>query len=201
MTFSLVIARYNEDVVWIDKINKIDKNNIYIYNKNDDKYEENIYKNIMLPNIGRESHTYLTHIINNYNCLTDYVIFCQGKFDDHIGDNFDVLFDRINIFDIKPYNKDFRIYAYRSGSLVLNKDDFTFGQWMEKYIEKDINEIVSKKGFFCNYGAIFCIKKENILSRPIEFYKQLLQQQKENNTEVGHFFERAWFYIFNIHQI
>lgn len=73
MKTELVIARYNEDVSWINTINDPD---VYctIYNKGaslDLPY-------IQLPNIGRESHTYLHHIINNYNNLADITIFCQG---------------------------------------------------------------------------------------------------------------------------
>ena len=35
-------------------------------------------KVIPLPNVGRESHTYLTHIVTQYDDLSDYTIFFQG---------------------------------------------------------------------------------------------------------------------------
>lgn len=69
----LVIARYNEDLSWLEKIPKDIK--ITIYNKGLDDIE---YDFIKLQNIGRESHTYLYHIINNYNNLAEQTIFCQG---------------------------------------------------------------------------------------------------------------------------
>jgi hypothetical protein len=72
MSVELVIARYNEDILWLNKVKNM---KITIYNKGKDNID---YKFIKLPNIGRESHTYLTHIINNYDNLLDTTIFCQG---------------------------------------------------------------------------------------------------------------------------
>lgn len=72
MVVELVIARYNEDISWLSKVKNM---KITIYNKG----EDNINKSsIKLPNIGRESHTYLTHIIDNYDNLSDITIFSQG---------------------------------------------------------------------------------------------------------------------------
>ena len=36
-----------------------------------------------LPNVGRESHTYLTYVIENYDTLPDVITFSQGRIDDH----------------------------------------------------------------------------------------------------------------------
>lgn len=72
MKTELILARYNEDISWIDKV---DVEKITIYNKGEDNLK---YKYIKLPNIGRESHTYLYHIIENYDNLTELTIFSQG---------------------------------------------------------------------------------------------------------------------------
>ena len=69
----MVIARYNEDLGWLKDVPKNIK--ITIYNKGEDDIS---YPYIRLPNIGRESHTYLYHIINNYDNLAERTIFCQG---------------------------------------------------------------------------------------------------------------------------
>lgn len=66
----IVIARYNEDLTWIEPY----LSNTTIYNKGLD-YIDN---SIKIPNVGRESHTYLYHIINNYDNLADRTIFFQG---------------------------------------------------------------------------------------------------------------------------
>jgi hypothetical protein len=73
MKIELVIARYNEDLSWLKKIPKSIK--ITVYNKGNDNID---FPFIKLPNIGRESHTYLYHIINNYDKLADKTIFTQG---------------------------------------------------------------------------------------------------------------------------
>ena len=73
MKTELVIARYNEDLTWLKDVPKTIK--LTIYNKGEDNIK---YPFINLPNIGRESHTYLYHIINNYDKLADQTIFCQG---------------------------------------------------------------------------------------------------------------------------
>ena len=73
MKYEIVIARYNENLDWIKDIPKNIK--ITIYNKGLDNIKESY---IRLPNIGRESHTYLYHIINNYDNLSNTTIFCQG---------------------------------------------------------------------------------------------------------------------------
>jgi hypothetical protein len=78
MKLEIVIARYNEDLDWLKKIPKNFK--ITIYNKGQDDIK-NIPSGatiIKIPNIGRESHTYLYHIMHNYNNLADKTIFCQG---------------------------------------------------------------------------------------------------------------------------
>lgn len=70
---SLIVARYNEDIDWVKAYDDI----AIIYNKGD---KINIYFNriINIENIGREGHTYLYHIINNYNNLSSRVIFTQA---------------------------------------------------------------------------------------------------------------------------
>ena len=68
----IVVARYNEDLKWLEPYSSITT----IYNKgSESEYATN---SINIPNVGRESHTYLYHIINNYENLADRTIFFQG---------------------------------------------------------------------------------------------------------------------------
>jgi len=72
----IVIARYKADISWSNMYKSIrtvyDKgwDNINITQLHDDNV-------IRLPNIGRESHTYLHHIVNNYDNLADITVFTQ----------------------------------------------------------------------------------------------------------------------------
>ena len=70
----LVVAAYGEDLNWIDKNNL--KNIATIYQKKKESMNSN---HILLPNIGRESHTFLHHIVNNYNKLANITVFVQGS--------------------------------------------------------------------------------------------------------------------------
>jgi hypothetical protein len=81
---SLVVARYMEDIQWVLAYNDI----AIVYNKssssdsNEKKKELDIsFKNVVkLPNVGREGHTYLSHMIINYdNIISQRTIFVQAS--------------------------------------------------------------------------------------------------------------------------
>lgn len=67
----IVLARYNEDYAWSDYYKKFRT----VYNKGIDSRDP---KSISLPNIGRESHTYLYHICKNYHKLADVTVFSHA---------------------------------------------------------------------------------------------------------------------------
>ena len=75
----LIIARYNENLDWLRKYNDF---KITVYNKGYKLKDESFYKVINLENKGRESHTWLYHIVKNYNILNDINVFLQGQIDD-----------------------------------------------------------------------------------------------------------------------
>ena len=90
----IVVARYNEDLDWLLPYNDC----TIVYNKGlPDLLEFKTIKR--LENIGREGHTYLYHIINNYNKLEDRITFLQGESLNHNSsilygiDNYEKLLD------------------------------------------------------------------------------------------------------------
>lgn len=73
----IVIARYNKDISWSDMYKSI--RTVYEKSHNDsisNSYSDSVVA-ITLPNVGRESHTYLHHIVTNYDDLADITIFTQ----------------------------------------------------------------------------------------------------------------------------
>lgn len=72
MSYKIVVARYNENIDWLNDEN----DNCIIYNKGDKLGMDN---EILLDNLGRESETYLNYIIQNYHSLPDVVVFTQAK--------------------------------------------------------------------------------------------------------------------------
>jgi hypothetical protein len=96
MKYHIVIARYRENIDWI---NYIDTNlyDVFIYNKGTKLHNILNCNIIELENKGRETHTYLYHIINNYENLPEKIIFTQANPFDHVNTNF---INQVNNFNI-----------------------------------------------------------------------------------------------------
>ena len=71
MDTQIVVARYNENINWLIPFKDI----ALIYNKGNNNIDANYFNIINLKNVGRESHTYLYHIVNNYDNLAKNTIF------------------------------------------------------------------------------------------------------------------------------
>ena len=192
MIKEIVVARYREDLGWL-KILPQDIR-VTVYNKY-------FLEDIHLPNIGREAHTYLYHIIKNYDNLADYTIFCQGAPLDHCP----TLFEKLEM----PFEND-------SGVIWLNKPEqespeniYSFSAWQHPLglpvgyflsflLHIDIN-IASEIRF--PYGAQYIVHKNNILNRPKDFYefliKFLLDPSENCAIQEACLFERLWPYIFD----
>ena len=67
----IVLARYEEDISWVQPF--LTEANVIIYNKGSP-----LNGTIELPNVGRESHTYLHHIVHNYDDLAYWTVFSQA---------------------------------------------------------------------------------------------------------------------------
>ena len=74
-----------------------------------------------------------------------------------------------------------------------NNNPITFVEWFKNNI--DINY---PNPIYIYWNAIFAVKKENIINKPIEYYKKLILEVNYHiNPIEGHFFERAWYYVFD----
>ena len=217
MSYKIIVSRYNENIDWL----KNEMNNCIIFNKGK---KLGINNEILLENLGRESETYLHYIITNYHNLPDVVIFTQGSISDHlqIYHFYDNKFhnykdDEINyLIKIKEetlindlcypfthYQTNYNNCWDRNWN--INNDHFflennykdnkptVFYDWFIKYINKDYPDPI-----YIYRNGIFAVKKENILKKSIEYYKNLILQVNHHiNPAEGHFLERSWYYIFN----
>jgi hypothetical protein len=209
----LVVSRYNEDLEWLK--NKRFKYPTTIYNKGNN---DNFYKpkgcNIKnLPNVGREGHTYLHHIIHNYNNLPDLTIFLPGSSEiDHKMHRVNKIIKSINknaisTFpvdhhkNVKSYFYNFIIDEYGSTHIQNNNSNpenrltpapiRPFGKWYEANFDKDV--------YYMGHAGIFAISNTHILQYKKEYYENLLKQlEVSSNPEVGHYFERAWVAVFGV---
>jgi len=196
----LVIARYNENINWA--LPYIDK--AVIYNKGLLNIPK-VFNIINLPNFGREGHTYLYHIITNYDNLAEKTLFFQGKIDDHqtipINDYFNdseeliAKFSVLSINELKQeinHGKKWR-YEKESGSMRATK--YTPYNWLVDLIGIDIDKTM--KEFNVIWGANFSVSKKLIQSKPKIFYQNILRYLDfHKNPEEGHFLERVWTLIF-----
>ncbi len=82
--YEIVVAYYDEDLSWLSPYT----DHCHIYQKGSKQIEQKTAQEFRqwdtLPNVGRESHTYLHHIITNYDCLAEVTIFFQGDIKSHL---------------------------------------------------------------------------------------------------------------------
>lgn len=67
----VVLAQYEEDVRWSDRFAAVRT----VYCKGSGRRAKNC---VRLPNVGREGHTYLHHIVSNYERLSKWTVFSQA---------------------------------------------------------------------------------------------------------------------------
>lgn len=203
----IVVAAYKEDLSWLDQV----RHPITIYNKNDNPpVARNDATVINLPNIGRESHSYLHHIITRYDSLSDITIFTQGHPFDHCP-HFIKIADCSSILKMDRIAKSYRWHEYHP-----NSDDFCgmsgcvncgFGieddwnyQWVIPYavLGHDIMhpaKILPREAIYCS-AALLAISREYILRFSLEQYIKL-QKMMEDYWSMGWAMERIWYHIYN----
>mmetsp|Transcript_49200 Transcript_49200/g.73344 ORF Transcript_49200/g.73344 Transcript_49200/m.73344 type:complete len:355 (-) Transcript_49200:196-1260(-) len=70
-----VLAHYDEDLSWISTATESNPAiRFTVYSKSSTPPTNSI----KLPNVGRESHTFLYHIVENYHSLADWTVFSQA---------------------------------------------------------------------------------------------------------------------------
>ena len=75
MTIDIIVSRYKEDILWTKTL--LPGKRVLVYNKGQGTLN-------LLPNVGREAHTYLHHILSEYRILPDWTIFTQGDPNAHL---------------------------------------------------------------------------------------------------------------------
>ena len=210
-TNHVVISRYNEDLSWIERIGRSDSR-IFIYNKGQ-KINNIVPEGVTvidLENKGRESHTYLYHILNNYEELPEKIIFSQAHPNDHVSENF-----RSDFLDFLNSSAEFKYFSKNILEMKIDPDGveesgiLNGSFWRNKHSLSSccvtvpfelIPQIESKKWIF-GTGAIFGVSRRSVLKNSKEFYQRSLEILEKSSDPVnppeGHAFERSWYLIFN----
>jgi len=199
----IVIAKYNEDIEWVNdaKEKGID---FIVYDKSDpslSSFDDKIIVNenlIKLMNVGRESHTYLRHIVDNYEDLYDVEIFSQGNFRDHVNN----IWDHISKVDEDveylgfSHCKKYQCFSQETRNILASK--YPNNIHINYIGEATSNEslgILEDRGFFemafgneydkdlffeISANAIFAVSRDSIRRHPKELYQKYLDLHNPN---------------------
>ena len=196
--YAVVVAPFKKDTSWIPGHAP---SNVIVYNKGGSHPPlPTGYTVVDLVNVGRESHTYLTYILQHYDRLPEVVHFTTAGLDDKL--------DSVDFVDIEAYSRNTTRAKFCHGLTSDGHISYYLGEYTgpsneagPAWFARCVDPIVDlKDDIDIWYGSIFSVRRENILSRPRSYYEGLLQQlQCHTNPEIGHFMERSWFYIFQCH--
>jgi len=225
-TIEFIISHYNESFEYLKYLPK--NQIITIYYKGEKKLslpKNNLnIKLIELENIGKEYHSYLVHIINNYNNLTKINFFLSASFIKIKARtrNFTKIYEKISSFNLKKYNglytsEDEYFLFKREKNKVLNPKYRIFNHITSQNVQYKI--IQSNKfpldNFFFTYfkdkkldkilkslNGIFATNRENITSINKEVYKSIIKEYKipHMDYESGHYLERLYPSIFRLNE-
>ena len=175
MEIEIVVAKYNEDIGWLDQLDCLKT----VYDKSD---EPSNY--IKLPNVGREAHTYAKHVASNYQCLSDFTIFTQGSPFTHSMKFFQEL--------TKPTHK-FRAIGCHQMVTYENGDVAHGGLPIKATYEKLTGAIFPGDAIF-HTGAIFVAHRSALQKYPCEWCDDLVAELADKTTQgyLAWVMERLW---------
>lgn len=222
----VVIARYAEndfdDILQMIPTSFL----ITIYNKGDDDiilpdtgHTIRVFK---LPNVGKCDHTYLHHIIDNYDgkmlagvtlfmvaSVMDNSIFSKTK-------KFKTVLDAVKRTNTSAFPSEAPYSQVGVDDYNFKKDNYVstnkknqvknperalklspsrpFGKWY-KTVFKNLDTPTST---LITWNGIFAVDREHIHQRPLSLYKKLIKYVNDHsNPEAGHYLERAWTSVFH----
>lgn len=214
-SMDIVVARYKEDVGWLNHVMPpsspmYDRTRILVYCKSAEDAPRLRFQwqprpkdaILSLPNVGREGHTYLRHIVDNYDIgLADVTAFIQGNPFDHArpDDLLDSLREggllrRIDWFENMSTN----------GLGVVLLQDLRCQYWTEE--GRQVTETIFKELFaspapkFIRFGAgaHFAATRDAIRFRSKAFWTRCLQFLNNGVDPIeGYAMERLWWALFD----
>jgi hypothetical protein len=212
----IIVSRYNEDLKWTLDY-PFNEFKYIVYNKGDNENFEqaNVKYIITLPNVGRECHTFLYHIVNNYDNLNNILVFLPGSI--NMDNKKNIAIHLMNMIKNNTGNYAVYIGKYLQNGVFDEFKNFHLENWsssdpnnLSKNNESTL-QLSSIRPFgkwflynfglikvqYFNYFGIFSIDKRDVLKYKKSRYERLLSQLEiGSNPEVGHYIERSWGSIF-----
>ena len=198
MTIELVVARYLEDLSWVNNIPP--QINARIYDKSPSGNT---------PNVGREAHTYLHHICENYDALPDLTVFAQGKPFDHAFD----FHKTLRALAAATANESGDVAAFQWLGHIIDTDDCNGARLFATWSKNSGDERLDMNGFHRALfgtdgpptytfvlGAQFIASRDLIRSRSLPFWLNALEVSM-NFPDAAHCYERSWDRVFGVEGI
>lgn len=209
----VVVARYAENLNWLGNLPTGLRLTVYDKSENALAPSSQVFdsasgnRSTSLPNIGREAHTYLYHIVNRYDSLTEWTVFCQGKPFDHAYD----FKKTLRRFADDPAS----IYHLTTNSFVwlghlIDTDDDQGNRLFRSWSKNEDGRGLDLRGFHQTLfgsdgptlytfvlGAQFAVHRDVIRHRPLPFYERALAISL-TFPDAAHCFERSWDRVFGV---
>jgi hypothetical protein len=188
----LVVAHYREDLGWLAQIQGY-VGHVYLYCKDPDQCTKGLPLSleaqkvtvVHLPNVGREAHTFLYHILTHYEHLAHRTVFTMSSFQGNY----------LRRFSLKAALGETK-ERYLQAATLMPTQPRPLGAWAQKHMGFDIMARNGRYGS-SRHGAIFSASKEAILSHSLQDYEHLFfLNTLSSTTEAGYFMEQTLrFYI------
>lgn len=212
----VAVARYREDLAWLGALGLP----CVVYNKGPELDPAQLPPGTRvetLPNVGREAHTYLTHILAHYASLPRHTVFLQGNPFAHLAppDETRVTPEglRQRILDLAGRDTPFAGLAwFRLACDGLGRphdlaDPAKQGRWKGWGRDIPVGQTFealfgapSPKKFIARAPTgNMLVRADRILARPEEFYRRalaLVLSDPEDERNTGHALERLWQAVF-----
>ena len=196
----LVVAHYTENLNWLRNVPAGLKTTVYTKGV-DDLTGHNA---IALPNVGREAHTYLHHIVSRYDSLDEWTVFCQGKPFDHA-------------YDFKKTLREFVVHpdaisptGFRWLGHLIDTDDREGNRLFRTWSKNEDGRGLDLSGFHRSLfntdgpdlytfvlGAQFAVHQAVIQRQPLSFYEHALAISVMF-PDAAHCYERSWDRVFGV---
>ena len=198
----LVVARYEEAVAWTRNVPAAVR--VTIYDKGGDLDAASVSRArvVRLPNLGHEAHTYLQHILDNYDSLAPLTVYCQGHPFDHASDLHHVL--RALVAGERE------VVAFHWLGFIIDSDDARgrrlFVDWSKNRDGRELRLDLFHQRLFDRPapewvrfypGAQFAVTAACVRAKPREFYARALSLS-QSFPDAGHCFERLWDRVFGV---
>lgn len=173
----VVLARYKEDIIWAKRLSGC---KLTVYNK--------FKGQNLLPNIGYEAHTYLHHIVTNYDDLAEITVFSQASLHPHVS---------VPFFQSQVLQLDGSNFKPFTGLCFCSKDGSPHHGGLQ--IETFWNDLFGTPcpDFFTFHpNAIFSVPAKIIHIHKIEFYQKALALCR--TKEDACIMERLWKVLFTV---